>query len=131
MFAAVPTIPGFVGLFGLLEAAAPGKRSKGAGMWRNALDAGKELPRASLEAFPDLPKKSRALRIDCVLRALEAAIARADYEALFADDDRKASLVGLLVRAGMSEGDAATAMAVAEARVQEKSSDELAMRTEL
>ena len=124
MFAAVPTVPGFAGLFALLEAAAPGKRSKGAAVWRNAADAGRELPHASLEAFPGHVKKSRAVRARCVLQALEGALAAADYGALFAYDDRKASLGELLVRAGMSEEESRLKIAEAEAGLQETSQEQ-------
>ena len=131
MFAAVPTIPGFVGLFGLLEAATPGKRSKGASAWRNAADAGRALPPANLAAFPALPKKSRAVSAGCVLDALEGALAASDYAAVLSKEDAKASLLGLMLRAGVAREEAEQQWAEAEARVLEKSQEKVAMLTEL
>ena len=131
MFADVPTLPGYVGLFGLLEAATPGKRSKGASAWRNAADAGRALPPAPLAAFPSLPKKSRVVSGGCVMDALEGVLAASDYAALLSKEDAKASLLGLMLRAGMAREEAERQWAEAEARALEKSQAKVAMLTEL
>ena len=83
MFANVPTIPGHVGLFKLLEASAPGRRSKGTAMWKSAADAGRQLPFAPLTAFPGFPKKTRSVAAQAVLDTLQVVLSSADYEALF------------------------------------------------
>ena len=82
-------------------------------------------------SVPRPPKKSRAVRARCVLQALEGALAAADYEALFADDDRKASLGELLVRAGTSEEDSRLRIAEAEVRLQATSQAQVAMRADV
>jgi hypothetical protein len=130
MLADVPTIPGFVGLFDLLEAATPGKRSKGAAVWKHAQDAGKPLPVATLAVLPGRPKKTRVVEVGRVLDALENCITGGDFEKLL-EEDRKTSLLELVVRAGADRERARHHLAEAEARILDRSRAQISMRAEL
>ena len=131
IFASVPTLPGFVGVFKLLEAAMPQSRRKGSAVWKRAVDAGKPLPEASLMAIPGCRQKTRAAAVAQTLEALEGAVPAADFAKLFEEDGKKASLIDLLVRGGVAEEEAEGMLALAEARVVEQSEEKLAILAEL